>query len=492
MENEDGLELSLGLSLGGTSVKSQGKITSSSGANIEESDRGNKLVDDYKNFLHGDNQRQESDTGSFQSNSIPSKDNFFSDLSKVSVDGDSSIDLKRKGTWIDSNYAEAEDENLPEIGNKRKLLLMEMNSQKKQERESHHVDLHEKGRASYISSTEDGSTAEKGDVVESRAEGSTSRLASKYDDGGFKQCIGDSSLPKASKDISVFSDSSAVDLSRQKRFNSSSVGVSNSVQAMNMHNNVPFPLSVKDTNTLGASSTSGHLQLGMQHVLPSVNGDRSGAEHVNPRNLPLMSGISPIQISAMNKDKSRGLVSHPQMIHHPYGGAGASSSSAAAQVIGPFSSEGLLYGGRATEHTKGDSKQPAMEEGSSSRAEHAKGSSPNINAKDVLEMSKAAGVSLDFPAIKPGIAADIEFGGCGSYPNLPWVSTTGPGPAGKTISGVTYRYTANQIKIVCACHGTHMSPEEFIRHASNENFSAQNDNGPATIPNKNSAASAQS
>lgn len=490
MENEDGLELSLGLSLGGASAKSKGKITSSSGANAEESDRGNKLVDDFKNFLHGDNQRQESDTGSFQSNSIPSKDNFFNDLSKVGVEGDSSIDLKRKGTWIESNYAEAEDENLPEIGNKRKLLFMEMNSQKKQERESHHADLHEKGRASYISSTEDGSTAEKGDVVESRAEGSTSRLASKHDDSS-KQSIGETSLPKGSKDICGFSESSAVDLNRQKRFNSSSVGVSNSVQAMSMHN-VPFPLPVKDPNALGAPSPSGHLQLGMQHVRPTVNGDRSGAEHVNPRNLPLMAGISPLQISAMDKDKSWGLVSHPQMIHHPHAGGGASTSSAAAQVIGSFSSDGLLYGGRVTEHTKADSKQPAIEEGSSSRAEHAKGSSPNMNAKDVLERSKAAGVSLDFPAIKPGIAADIEFGGCGSYPNLPWVSTTAPGPAGKTISGVTYRYNANQIKIVCACHGTHLSPEEFIRHASDENFIAQNDNGPATIPNKNPAASAQS
>lgn len=323
MENEDGLELSLGLSLGGASVKSKGKITSSSGANPEESDRGNKLVDDFKNFLHGDNQRQESDTGSFQSNSIPSKDNFFNDLSKGGMDGDSSIDLKRKGTWIESSqYAEAEDENLPEIGNKRnKKLFMEMNSQKKHERESHHVDLHEKGRASHISSTEDGSTAEKGDVVESRTDGSTSRLASKHDDSS-KQCMGDNSLPKVSKDICGFSDSGAVDLSRQKRFNSSSVGAPNSVQAMNLHN-VPFSLSVRDTSSLGTPSTSGHLQLGMQHV----NGDRSGPEHVNPRNLPLMTGISPLQISAMDKDKPWGLVSHPQMIHHPYGGGGASTSS---------------------------------------------------------------------------------------------------------------------------------------------------------------------
>lgn len=66
------------------------------------------------------------------------------------------------------------------------------------------------------------------------------------------------------------------------------------------------------------------------------------------------------------------------------------------------------------------------------------------------------------------MAADVKFGGSGARPNLPWVSTTGSGPHGRTISGVTYRYNANQIKIVCACHGSHMSPEEFVRHASEE------------------------
>ncbi|XP_022938067.1 ninja-family protein mc410-like [Cucurbita moschata] len=463
MENEDELELSLGLTLGGASVKLRSKLTSSSGANAEESDRGNKLVDDFKNFRHGDNPRQESDTGSFESNSIPSKDNFFNDLSKVGMDGDSSIDLKRKGTWIESSYAEAEDENLPDISNKRKLLFVEMNGQKKRERESH-----EKGMASHISSTEDGSTAEKGDVVESRPEGSTSRLASKHDDS-YQQCIGDSSLPKVS--------------TMQKRFNSSSVGVPNSIQVMNMHN----------VNTHGVPSTMGHLQLGMQHVPPTINGDRSGPEHVNLRNLPLTAGVSPLPISAMDKDKPWGLVSHPQMIHRPFGGGAPSTSSAAEQVIGHFSFEGLLHGESATERTKDDSKQSAMEEGlSSSRAKHMKVSIANVNTKDILERPKAAGVSLDIPAIKPGIGTDIEFGGCGSYPNLPWVSTTGAGPTGKTISGVTYRFNANQIKIVCACHGTHMSPEEFIRHANGENFSAQNDNGPATIPNKNPTASARS
>lgn len=93
-------------------------------------------------------------------------------------------------------------------------------------------------------------------------------------------------------------------------------------------------------------------------------------------------------------------------------------------------------------------------------------------------------------AIKPGIAADLKFGGSGSYPDLPWVSTIGPGPNGKTISGVTYKYSANQVKIVCACHGSHMTHEEFVQHASGD--AAETNAGLAGFPSSSAAASASS
>lgn len=84
----------------------------------------------------------------------------------------------------------------------------------------------------------------------------------------------------------------------------------------------------------------------------------------------------------------------------------------------------------------------------------------------------AGGLLNEIFVIKIGLAADVKFGGCGSFPNLPWVSTMCPGPNGRTIYGVTYKYNANQITIVCACHGTHMSLEDFVRHASEEHVSS--------------------
>lgn len=76
----------------------------------------------------------------------------------------------------------------------------------------------------------------------------------------------------------------------------------------------------------------------------------------------------------------------------------------------------------------------------------------------------ASYLSREVSALQPGVACRLKFGGTGRTPELPWVSTTGPG--GKTICGVLYRYNANQVNLVCACHGRHISSSEFVQHAS--------------------------
>lgn len=68
-------------------------------------------------------------------------------------------------------------------------------------------------------------------------------------------------------------------------------------------------------------------------------------------------------------------------------------------------------------------------------------------------------------SLRPGVAAGQYFGGTGSQPDLPWVTCTGIGPSGNTISGVLYRVEKGQVRIVCACHGRHLTPSEFVQHA---------------------------
>ncbi|KAK3017453.1 hypothetical protein RJ639_006403 [Escallonia herrerae] len=50
-------------------------------------------------------------------------------------------------------------------------------------------------------------------------------------------------------------------------------------------------------------------------------------------------------------------------------------------------------------------------------------------------------------------------------PQMPCVSTTGNGPNGKTINGFLHRYTEGEVSIVCVCHGSSFSPAEFVEHA---------------------------
>lgn len=50
--------------------------------------------------------------------------------------------------------------------------------------------------------------------------------------------------------------------------------------------------------------------------------------------------------------------------------------------------------------------------------------------------------------------------------DMPCVSTTGNGPNGKKIEGFLYRYQkGEEVKIVCVCHGSFLSPAEFVKHA---------------------------
>ncbi|KAK4751320.1 hypothetical protein SAY87_004802 [Trapa incisa] len=49
---------------------------------------------------------------------------------------------------------------------------------------------------------------------------------------------------------------------------------------------------------------------------------------------------------------------------------------------------------------------------------------------------------------------------------MPFVFTKGSGPDGKRVEGFLYRYhKGEEVRIVCVCHGSFLSPAEFVRHA---------------------------
>lgn len=50
--------------------------------------------------------------------------------------------------------------------------------------------------------------------------------------------------------------------------------------------------------------------------------------------------------------------------------------------------------------------------------------------------------------------------------DMPCVSTTGDGPNGRRIEGFLYQYRkGEEVRIVCVCHGSFLTPAEFVKHA---------------------------
>ncbi|CAK9186209.1 unnamed protein product [Ilex paraguariensis] len=56
--------------------------------------------------------------------------------------------------------------------------------------------------------------------------------------------------------------------------------------------------------------------------------------------------------------------------------------------------------------------------------------------------------------------------GKNSMEDMPCVFTKGDGPNGRRIEGILYKYgKGEEIRIMCVCHGSFLSPAEFVKHA---------------------------
>lgn len=510
MEDDKSLDLSLGLQpCGGGADSVKGKSI----ALVDEVDRDVKLINDFKNFLEGGTVKHDPGLGSQRTGPVKTEENFFNNLSQAPADADSSKGptSSRFRAASESRSTEVEGEKGADVGEKRKNLFSEVSQPKKLESDTHHSDLQDKTRVSHISiTTDEGSTADNEDVADSEAVGSSSRLT--HHDDGSKKLSGSAGPSEIHKEVHRISDSSTSngEESGQKMFTISSekevkfVGMS-SVQSFPTQTgsmmNLCYSIPGKENNTVGTSSASNHQLSGMKHMMAASNTERAGSQAALSANMPLMFGYPTVQLPTLDKDNSPAVASIQQQ-HLPSYGARSHIGSdkhndimkiaqASTPVISHKSPESLHFDARG-DNVKGNGKQSIPVEGSVSRKEDDAKANNIIFHSSPSDQPRPDSIPSEYPDIRPGIAAEVKFGGSGSYPNLPWVSTTGPGPNGKTISGVTYRFSPTQIKIVCACHGSHMSPEEFIRHASEGQTHPDAGTSASTVPSSNPAASAKS
>lgn len=94
----------------------------------------------------------------------------------------------------------------------------------------------------------------------------------------------------------------------------------------------------------------------------------------------------------------------------------------------------------------------------------------NEQKQEVTPTVKSAdfvGAAMESPSVKLAVndaeATEIMRN---MLVDMPCVSTRGLGPSGKRVEGFLYRYRkGEQVRIVCVCHGSFLSPAEFVKHA---------------------------
>ncbi|WOL11043.1 ninja-family protein [Canna indica] len=496
MEDENDLELSLGLSFGGSSGKSKARNIPSD-SKVEEGctsqSVGRDVADSdvpFKNFFQNSVGNQEQNGKQAVS---PPQENYWTDSAKCNTPTTNGYDVKKNSQSQLTKHKELSIANnrTAEIREdksglkKRRLASEETKFQNKQEKAVDRAELVCKSPVDVTFmkqprlsvATDDGSTGENEGVAESEAEVSSSWLISQHAD-----ITKPSDLPKGTTPKHALSDQTVTGFQGQKQQNNSgnisselgkvTYGTPVSLQPPTV-SMVPYPAPAKVAIVGAPIATSSPSPCVVQPIASSKD-DRPIVQGTNVDGQNLVFGYSSVQLPTLETNSSWAFSSYPQAISSLALSTpntllvedGTKMSIVPVQIhlsttLGYEKTLATLAGS-----VKGNGKHiMETETSSTSGTEEGKGISTVSRQKEIANPHVIEGFDHDGSLIKPCIAPHLKFRGSGSYPDLPWVSTTGPGPKGRTISGVTYKYNKNQIKIVCACHGSHMSPEEFIQHA---------------------------
>ncbi|KAL5723248.1 hypothetical protein ACHQM5_006667 [Ranunculus cassubicifolius] len=81
--------------------------------------------------------------------------------------------------------------------------------------------------------------------------------------------------------------------------------------------------------------------------------------------------------------------------------------------------------------------------------------------------SMSVKVEVESPKKKPRLPDNgMRETGMKVMEEMPCVSTKGDGPNGRKIEGFLYKYKkGEEVRIVCVCHGSFLTPAEFVKHA---------------------------
>ncbi|PON79691.1 Ninja family [Parasponia andersonii] len=112
----------------------------------------------------------------------------------------------------------------------------------------------------------------------------------------------------------------------------------------------------------------------------------------------------------------------------------------------------------------GEARSPPGHQSSQERSQENMGPS---GTKTTENKCTSSGSKMEIPSKNPiaGGNKGREIG-MNTMEDMPCVFTKGDGPNGKRIDGILYRYgKGEEVRIMCVCHGSFLSPAEFVKHA---------------------------
>ncbi|KAM0983780.1 hypothetical protein ACFX2C_011278 [Malus domestica] len=107
---------------------------------------------------------------------------------------------------------------------------------------------------------------------------------------------------------------------------------------------------------------------------------------------------------------------------------------------------------------------PASNQSLQERSNNAVGSSGTGTTDDASRTPKP---DIENPSRKPNAQENSKRETSrNGMEDMPCVFTKGDGPNGRKVEGILYRYgKGEEVRIMCICHGSFLSPAEFVKHA---------------------------
>ncbi|CAH9096620.1 unnamed protein product [Cuscuta epithymum] len=95
----------------------------------------------------------------------------------------------------------------------------------------------------------------------------------------------------------------------------------------------------------------------------------------------------------------------------------------------------------------------------------------NCSGVKAMNLGSRPGTETESSSSKPESASG-KAKKTGGLEEMPCVFTKGDGPNGRRVDGILYKYGKGQeVRIMCVCHGSFLSPAEFVRHAGGTDVS---------------------